>query len=310
MAWLEESSWLPQAKRLEEGQRKYVNHTCGGGKTLVVSADEAGWSGHCFRCSSDGFAAYGIRPLADLSIIKKKEVLYENSKVCELPKDYTREIPAAYRIWLSKNSISPEIADFYGIGWSQALQRIILPVYSDASELIFMQARAVEPWRKPKYLNQGAVPKADVCFQSENGQSTSFRNTSPICCITEDIASCMRVGVYVPGVCFFGTSMSMAQAALVSSRYTKALVWYDNDKAGIKGASNVMRGLRMLGISCLSISTLKDPKLYPNRLIIEALTKGEISGRHRPNYPQDYEGEGVLRKDVYELAAGLFRRKD
>ena len=50
MGWLEEDSWLPYAKRLEEGQRKYVDHTCGGGRTLVVSADDSGWSGHCFRC--------------------------------------------------------------------------------------------------------------------------------------------------------------------------------------------------------------------------------------------------------------------
>lgn len=302
---LVESSWLPQAKRLVEGTKQYNNHTCGSGKTLVVSANEAGWGAHCFRCNENGFVPYGLRIMADLSVIRKKEVMYEKESTCVLPEDFTLEIPPEYSTWLSRNSIFTSTARMYGVGYSEQLKRIILPIY-EGNSLIFQQARAVEVWRKPKYLNQGNVPKSSVLFKSSL-EGLPFDNSMRVCCITEDIASCMRVGMYIPAVCALGTSLSDAQAEQIAVQYDYVLHWYDSDQAGINGTIKGQRVLRMLGLKCYSVCTSKDPKQYTNQEIVQVLTKGVISGRYRPDYPQNYEGKRIIRENVPELTIRMFR---
>ncbi len=266
MGKLVEESWLPYAKKLEEGQRAYHNHTCGGGKTLVVSCDSHGWSGYCFRCHDKGFVPFGIRPLGDLSVIRKKEILYENKTACELPKDFTQEVPVEYAVWFARNGITEKTWKRYGCGYSDELKRIILPVYDTNGRLIFTQARAVESWRKPKYLNQGEVRKSSVLFRSSGLVLQPHGDDVQCVCITEDIASSIRVGHFIPSISTLGTSLSTEQAAQIAM-VKAAFIWYDADAAGRAGDVQAQRVLRMLGMNCYSICTPKDPKLYSNREI-------------------------------------------
>lgn len=267
---LRKESWLHLAKALQPNSRRYCDHVdCGSGRTLVVSTGETGWSAHCFRCNEDGFEPYGNRNLAELhdvnfGLLQRKDLAFEKGR-CELPPDFTKEIPDYAAIWLYKAGIYKSTAEAYRFGWSDSLKRVILPVY-DKEALVFMQARSIDG-RKPKYLNNSAISKASVLFRSAG--SPTLRRVV----VTEDILSSVRVGVHVPAVSTLGTSLSDEQAYWIASHYDEVAVWFDPDGAGKKGSSEACKKLRLLGVRATCTSSDKDPKCYSNREMLSILTR-------------------------------------
>lgn len=256
--------WERYTKGLDEGRSTRVDCICGAGSTASITARETGFTIHCFRCKLNDYIPYGLRPLSDLPVIRKKEVSFTN-KECKLPNDFTQSIPVEYALWFARNGITERTWKAYRCGWSEELKRIVLPVYY-GENLTYVQCRAVEPWRKPKYLNNAATTASEVLFRSHDYKRMRT------CCITEDIASAMRVGLYLPTVSTLGTVLSVQQAAQIAALYDRCVVWYDDDEAGREGDIKAQRTLRMLGIDCYSICTPLDPKGYSNRQITDIIT--------------------------------------
>lgn len=265
---LRKESWLHLAKNLNPNTRRYYDHVdCGAGRTLVVSADENGWSAHCFRCNADGFEPYGTRNLSELQnvhygLLQRKDIAFEKGS-CKLPADFTKEIPDYAAIWLYKAGIFKSTAEAYGFGWSDSIKRVVLPLYENG-RLVYMQARSIDG-RKPKYLNNSACSKSGILFKGNSLQGSTV-------VITEDILSAVRVSsLSIASVSTLGTQVSTEHANWIAQRYSKAVFWYDGDEAGRKGAENGTRLLSLLGVVVKAIRTTQDPKTYSNREILNIL---------------------------------------
>lgn len=254
------SEWLENARALSLGHSKRVQH-CGNSTSMKISHDEEGYHAYCFRCSDYGFKAHGLRRLRDVFAERR----FMNAKV-QLPYDYTTDyqtIPEHAAAWLYKSGVSASCAASYGIGYSPAMDRIILPVYDGVvgGTLAVVQARAVSPRHEPKYLNQEGVGKGEVLFVSHRGYE------GPSCvCITEDILSAIRVGEVMPAVSPLGTSLSDAQAGKLAKCST-VYIWLDPDEAGEKGAIKMRRKLLTICKQVYIIKSTHDPKYYCNQEI-------------------------------------------
>lgn len=259
------SEWLHLAEALPEGGRARHDHTCGPGKTLLVSHSEDGYSARCFRCNLGGVKEHGQRRLSDINfrLLKEADDALQQGAALALPPDFTLDIPPDKAVWLYSAGLFAATCRAAGFGYSESTGRIILPVY-EAGELVYLQARAVEAWRKPKYLNIRAARKGAVMWKGVHSYEEVL--------VTEDILSALRLTLLGHNACStLGTAVSDGQAGYLS-RFNRVIFWYDGDRAGWNGAS---KGMRTLGLATevRRITTSKDPKKYSNREITEIITK-------------------------------------
>lgn len=250
-----QGDWLEIAKKLPQGSRirtKCSEPGCGKDNSQLVSHDEKGYRAWCFRCRIPKFEGHGLRSI-ELIERHKKERAIRREALVELPADYTLEVPARAAIWYYKYGISAELAASYGIGYTPDLDRVVLPVY-EGDELTAMQMRAVDPWRKPKYLNPAGPKVSGAIFESAPATGVTV--------VVEDILSAIKIGKVHHATSILGTNMTDARALKIASHNHTALIWLDGDKAGVKGTIPAERQLAMLGVNVRRIRTTDDPKTY------------------------------------------------
>lgn len=257
------SEWLDAAKALPEGVRKRINHTCGGGRTMLINHDGIGFSCHCFRCNDGNSVRHGDRPISKL-FQQRKEHEYEAQTCVSLPDDAIAIRSCTdYRAvtWLGLAGITGRQIEQYGIVYSPEMRRIILPVYEDG-RLVFTQARRIHGVGGCKYLSP-SVDRSRILFESipDLGHQRVV--------LTEDILSAIRVGEHCKAMSLLGTSITTAQAARLLP-YERVSIWLDGDSAGIKGAIKVRKMLAGM-VPVDTIQTTEDPKHYTNREIKEFL---------------------------------------
>lgn len=261
-------SWYSLAKSLHEGSSTRVNclndNCTDNRRSMKVQHSADGYSCYCFSCHFKRRKLHGERSISKLVASRNNKLfISQNKYVPTLPKDFTTEIPAKYAVWLYKAGIYKDTYIKYGIGWSQGMQRIILPVYKQ-DELIYLQARAVLHGMQPKYLNPSN--SNSVYFKS---LPSKYLITNKVIVITEDMLSAIRTGVYLTSYSLLGTVISDALAYKLSD-YT-CLIWLDPDKAGINGTRKVKKKLQSLGCKVYALSGTKDPKYYTNEELKEIL---------------------------------------
>jgi DNA primase len=215
-----------------------------------------------------GFNPHGYQSIAEIARLKdlNAEALVPQTK--ELPNDFTLDIPIDSFSWLARGGISVIHARNRGIGWSDRLGRIVLPIYKDG-ELVYWQARAVTPGQSPKYSNP-PVSKSEILYTVGDSRDKSR------VVVTEDILSAIRVGAHCPSACILGTKVSDSQARQLAE-YDRVSFWLDPDAAGRGGAA---AGKRTLGLVTNAdiISSDADPKCLSERKIREIL---QLTPNHR-----------------------------
>lgn len=255
-------SWLEEAKKLPVGKNAYINHHCGGGKTLAINNTFKGYSCYCFRCGETSFKSKGQLTLEELALIKQQNALHEQEVKLALPDDFTLDIPLEGRIWLFKAGITVPVYESYGIGYSPSWNRVIIPIY-EQDKLVWFQARALSKHQQPKYL-QPSAEKATVLFKTH-----SYNNNRERVVITEDMLSAIRVGTFIPTVSILGTKITTEQSNEIA-QFNRVTTWLDSDKAGRKGSYAIRKGLSLV-TDVDDIVTDEDPKLLSNMNIKEAL---------------------------------------
>lgn len=180
-----------------------------------------------------------------------------------LPEDFTTNIPPDGAVWLLKSGVTTYLSTAYGIGWSEKLQRVILPVEVDGS-LVCVQGRAIHEGQKPKYYNKKRAGKDLMWFWSK--PELMLENVRPrTCIITEDILSTIRTGRLLPSFSTLGTKLNPKLAVRANQRgYDTFLIWYDGDEAGMQGSIQVKKDLELMGFNTKIIKTELDPKEYNN----------------------------------------------
>ena len=267
------SEWLEVAKQLPLGHKRRMRHDCSESRDLLVSHGEQGYSAYCFRCGNVGFEKHGHRNLAELAEIRALNSQALEVQTHELPQDFSPDIPSEQGVWLFKAGISVRRAASLGMGWSDKLQRIIMPLYGSDGTLLYWQGRAVHKYQAQKYINP-PVPKADLLYwvHPDSGPTATV-------CVTEDILSAIRIGKHTSAASILGTKTSDQQAAQLME-YDTVAYWLDPDAAGHEGN---IKGTRKLALATATriITSEADPKNLSDRVIRDTLG---LTPNHRYDY--------------------------
>ena len=268
--------WLEIAKNLPcGGKTKEV--CCGNSPSCLVSHSEKGYSAHCFRCPVDDnhrFQSHGQRSIAEIQR-HKQEIQENKNKPPHLPKDYTLDIPLEYAYFL-KYGITLEVARRYKIGYSSFFHRIVIPIYNPHKDnkLEAVHLRSIDPNDKPKYINLG-TPDKDLIFYSSMpiGYIRGY-------IIVEDVMSAIKLSMAgFNSVALNGSNITDVQAyRLANNGESRIFVWLDGDEAGKKGAKQVIKQMRLQGISDIRhIETESDPKHYRKDFIRDLIGDADIA---------------------------------
>jgi hypothetical protein len=263
--------WSEIAKALPYGKSTRVV-CCGKDASALVSHGRKGFSKYCFRCGEDGkeFIPHEGRQLAE--ILRMRDARFEAAQEVALPSDFTQELPSPAVVWLARGGVTPDLARAYGVGYSKSLHRVILPTYDEKGQLQYMQARALETWQKPKYLNKrGTGVRGVVSWSKPELMLPSASPVPGICVLTEDALSMFRVGRLQYSASLLGTTLTTERAVALMSAFQTFIVWLDGDKAGMAGQRYAMKFLRLHGASVSHVRTERDPKSYSNEEIMEVL---------------------------------------
>ena len=270
-------SWIDLAKQLPCGQHSRCDcPQCGAGtntNAAIYNHNPKYYSIYCNACDYKAYESKGVLSLEERKRIQDLNTEAEQHLLgpIELPKDVTydhTEFSREARLWLYKSGLTTTIWRKYNIGYSKRLERVVLPIYSTAGDLIWYQCRAILTGQKPKYL-QPSRDKNNIYYESRNP------TISRTVIVVEDILSFIRVteatnttkryNVFTP----LGTKLSSGQIRALSE-YDEVITWLDNDRAGITGARNISKVMSLV-CSVRNIREDKDPKCYSNKQIKEIL---------------------------------------
>lgn len=254
--------WKEQALRanLRVGMRRRFGHDCGAGDVVLVTAETDGLSAYCFRCNDGDFIPSELSFQDKVKNLQDKVRSSAEFTVCQLPFDYTLDVPEKHAVWFYKASIRKAQARELGIGWSPSMQRIIIPVYADDGSLAFMQARAVLPGQI-KYINSKGAAAGKTLYQTHR-----INAETPFVVVTEDMLSAVRCGVYGHAAALCGVAASPTKM-LILCQAKQILLWLDPDAAGNTAMMKLRRSLGVMHGDVRVIHSKKDPKLLPDREI-------------------------------------------
>jgi DNA primase len=250
-------------------------HDCptgaGRDKPLVVTRIATGWKWFCHRCGEKGIKwAKGLSPKEWLKFNKAREVREHNtvSKV-KLPHGMTSHIPAVGLAWLYQYHLSDEDISYYGIGYSNTLNRVVLPVYGEDGTLLYYQARNLAPkeeWdeKNPKYMNVKARTRQDIYFKVAPPE----RKTDEVV-VVEDIISGIRVGKQYDCYSLLNAYIPDELIFRLCKDYPETILWLDPDKWD--RMLKRTRRFRSLGLNVKMVRVNQDPKYYTDEEIGEIL---------------------------------------
>lgn len=248
------------------------DHTPDTKQRLYVKRTPSGWTWHCFNCGASGFKRAKNLSVSELrSIYANREAdmvshCSDNGTGVCLPSDFSREdIPLVALTWLRKYGITPEEITHFRFGYSQRLDRLILPVFKEDG-LVYWQGRYFgKDIDKPKYLNVRAKSRGDIFF------SRNTKNTSDVV-LVEDILSAIKVGRVTGAVALLG---SYVPDSLLTFLGTRGIirVWLDRDKA-MTGIRSARRITALTGRPAFPVITPLDPKEYSEQEILAKLGGG------------------------------------
>ena len=269
------TKWLQIARDLPlNGQvQTKCPENCGSGEKLSVTHSHKSYWCNCYRCGYTASEWKGKQTLADLARIRElNETANKLELTLDLPNDFTTEIPRQGRDWLHQAGITEQVWRKYRFGYSEYLERVVLPVYDDEDNLIWFQCRALQAGQKPKYL-QPARERGKVMFQVRRDTKTNGRVV-----VVEDILSAIRVGKHENTASLLGTKITTSQAAELG-KSSQVITWLDSDGAGRKGSYSIRKTLSLI-TEVKNIVTKLDPKELSDKDIRRELNDTQTSNTY------------------------------
>lgn len=246
--------WLTLAEELSVGHSRRTDCECGTGKSAIVSNTDMDYHIHCFRC---GLHQNSRKKNLKLKIIGDEITCVELT----LPQDYSTALTQRAQLYLWEKGIYPTLAKKYKIGWSEKLQRLIVPMYKK-EELLAVMARDVTGLMKIKVLN--SVNRKDTLFYSKSAECSPRRIV-----LVEDAFSCMKVGEVTACWALNGTALTK-EVTKKLTRMSEVVVWMDPDGPGRRAAVKIKKALGSLTRVRIILSD-RDPKYYTIKEIEEIL---------------------------------------
>ena len=237
---------------------------------FIVWRTHTGWSMFCHKCGvSRRFKRDGVAsPSTLISRVNGiRSPLNRKGGSAYLPEDFVLDLPGAAKQWLRKYGVTDAEAKRYRFGYSERMNRLIMPVFKDG-EVVYWQGRRLSGNRhEMKYLSMRGATK-DSFFELITPGATNA-------VLVEDIVSAIvlrRAGYNA--ISLLGSYIGDAAASrLKSLGLTSVCVWLDPDKR--KESVKFARKLSGLGFSATCLVTpTKDPKDYSITQIRAHLSKG------------------------------------
>lgn len=249
---------------------------------LTVTRINKGFLYRCFRCGKRGFVEYGkLSPKATADrLLRMQEKHVGQVEKVSLPYDYRPmvddkddEIPWDAYHWIWKYTLSGTDMERWGVGYSAAYNRVILPIYEYAL-LGDDKCKKLVGWvgRELKYKTKEERKKAKVAKYLTKTQKNAKRayfmcpgskeveNNSVI--LVEDILSAIKVWNALRGEV---TTMALLTTSIGTDlmrwlRNRKVFLWLDGDM--LAESVKLVAKMRDLGIAAFHFHTNKDPKDY------------------------------------------------
>ena len=241
----------------------------------------AGWHYHCHSCGStpgglSGFCSTEIKSAPSETLTQLNELLdspAHNIITSELvlPDDMTDDLPPIAIRYMLKYDLSDFEIGLSRFGWSQQLDRLIMPVY-DSEELIYWQGRnlgEVTPAR-PKYKNIWQAGSSDIFakfIRRDRGLGLIDEDTVVL---VEAIVSAVKLSRHVDCIALLGSYIPNAILRHVN-RYARVLIWLDPDKVEASVRASIRLGM-LTGGPIKPVLSDKKPKQYNDKEIISWLT--------------------------------------
>lgn len=180
------------------------------------------------------------------------------------------EGPREAWVWCMKAGLSPEVAtDVYGFGWSEKVQRIIIPIYENFVETNAFVARSLDKRRPPKYI--ASANAAGKHWMRMHDDSTIV--------IVEDILSAIAVSrAGYSSIAAMGTSFDQTFMNKIS-RCEDVIAWLDPDAGGDKGYRKLRKASGLWDMRLHRVRSNKDPKYY-SAADVQAFIRGVKGERH------------------------------
>ena len=197
--------------------------------------------------------------------------------------------------------------------------RVIFPIMDIQNRIIGFGGRVMGEG-KPKYLNS---PETEIFDKGRNLYGLNIARTSRkkeliICEGYMDVISLHQAG-FSQAVASLGTSLTQAQAKLLSRYADEILLSYDSDEAGVRAALRAIGILREAGLRCrvINMRPYKDPDEFVKNLGEEAYQKRIEEAQNSFFYEVEREEERFDLKDpagktsfFKEVAQKLLRFQD
>jgi DNA primase len=262
-------NWMKLATALPVGHSRRVNcWKCGGKKTASISNLGKYYAVNCFKCKEvETQAPPPMTPQERIALHRAQEAFVADPPT--IPDDFTTDIPIAGLLWLSKGGLHVDDIKHHGFGWSDRMQRVIMPVHNVTGSLVAVQARRVDPnGVGPKYLGQ----------VWDGPRPVFIANSKPdrdVLVLTEDILSACRVGKVCTAWSLLGTNLMHAVInQIAESQYTDIAIWMDPDEAGVNARRKMLRQLGAVGIEARAILSDVDPKHHTLEEMKDLIWKG------------------------------------
>jgi len=245
----------PNTLRMNPGESIKVPHLgCSESKAMKVTEQTEGTMYKCFKCGAFTFNNAFNSPRERL----RRQVIYEATMRIkadvsyELPVDFSQTLPPEGLAWVGQGGWTIEMMAKYRIGWSQELNRVILPVGVQG-----YTARSVHAWLKPKYLEM--VPRGTMWESLHLSKGVNLSR----CVIVEDILSAGRCGEFMKSYALLGTSLD-TKLLMQFNVYSIVYIWLDNDKGGTSGLKGMINRLKLV-TKVKVIRSDSDPKSYTDK---------------------------------------------
>lgn len=249
----------PEAKNLQPGDCIKVPHlNCSGSAAMKIRAEVDGLKFYCHKCGAYHFESSFNSPRERL----RRQAAYDAAMEIKAngsydpPADFSHAISPSGLAWLGAGGWTLEMQRKYNVGWSETLNRVIIPVCP-----IGYIARAVESWQKPKYIEKAIPDSYWVSSPRETGKAV----------ICEDVLSAGRVGNFMTGWSILGTMMTTGILRKFM-RYETIYLWLDPDKGGIDGVKKNISRLRLVCNDVRIVTSERDPKCLSDVKIKELLS--------------------------------------
>lgn len=233
---------------------------CKSSDALAIFDDGHKW---CFSCSHYEAGEQSIN-----DIRKKYDGRNPQAYGTILPQDFNFNISQQGISWLRKYGILQKEIINHRFGWSnegiilknkniRIAPILVFPIYDEVGHLLMWQGRNFGK-EGPKYITRGAKDILHVL---------GMHHESNTILLTEDLLSAIKVSRVAPAMPLWGSFMSLGLARRLSTKFKKAILWLDKDKAqeATKQAANASHIFEQ---GCSSIRTERDPKEYNNEEIM------------------------------------------